>query len=385
MNEISQRMQEVLQRAVDSRQAAGVNFLILQNGREVGYAQAGWRNVRKSVPFGRYTIARIYSMTKPITSFAVMKLWEQGRIDFDKRVCEYLPAYDRPDKRDMRVSHLYNMTSGLTYDGGMSPAGKAVTEVFNRVIANLDEANPFTTQQVAAMFAECPLAFEPGTRWLYGVSADVLAAIVEVASGMTFREFLKKELFDPLQLNDTDFYVPEEKQDRLAEAYWTGPEGFKPYYGSHLGVPHYMREDPAYYAGGAGLCSTVDDYARFGQMLLAGGVCEGRRLLKEETVKELLTPHLSAELTQSFRGVFSNHPGFTYDHLIMVCTDPEDDPGEILHKGEYGWNGWLGTTFRNDPETGMTFVSMVQRLGFPDPTQKIRADMKKIVWDRNEK
>ena len=380
MNEISRKMQEVLQQAVDSKKVAGINFLILQNGQEVGYAEAGWRNIENRTPFSRDTIARIYSMTKPMTSFAIMKLWEQGRIDLNKRVCEYLPAFDRPDKKDMLVSHLYNMTSGLTYDGGMSPAGKAITQVFNNIIANLDEAKPYTTQEVAAMFAECPLAFEPGTKWMYGVSADVLAAIVEVISGMSFREFLKKELFDPLQLNDTDFYVPKEKQHRLAQPYWTG-ETMKPYYGSHLGVPHYMREDPAYYAGGAGICSTVDDYSRFAQMLLSRGVYNGVRLLQDETITELLTPRLSAELTESFHSLFSAHPGFTYDHLVMVCTNPEDDPNEILHKGEYGWNGWLGTTFRNDPQTGMSFVSMVQRLGFPDPTQQIRAEMKKIVWE----
>ena len=198
---------------------------------------------------------------------------------------------------------------------------------------------------------ELPLAFDPGTRWRYGTSADILGAVIEAASGKRFGDFLREEIFEPLGMKDTAFGVPEEKQDRLVTCYRRVPGGLEEFSSLHLAVGRYDR-DPAFESGGAGLVSTLDDYAAFARMLMNGGTADGRRILSEAAVRFMTTPQLNETLRKD---LWENLSGYNYSCLMRVC----DHPGRAVlftEKNEYGWDGWLGTYFANLPEQKITFL-----------------------------
>lgn len=209
------------------------------------------------------------------------------------------------------------------------------------------------------MIGRCPLEFQPGSNWKYGVSADILAAVVEKVSGMPYSEFLEKELFEPLEMTDTGFYVPEEKQDRLAMAYQSTKDGIKEYKDNTLGIRLSMDVPPAYEAGGAGLVSTIDDYSKFTEMLLNKGNFQGQQILFPKTV-EFMTTHRLTPQQQAGMDNWVEMNGFSYGNLMRVMTDPWK-AGFAAAPGEYGWDGWLGCYFTNIPDTEMTILMMMQK------------------------
>ena len=199
----------------------------------------------------------------------------------------------------------------------------------------------------AYAIGECPLAFQPGTAFRYGTSADVLGAIVEIVSGMPYADFLKERIFEPLGMKDTAFYVPEKKKDRLVTCYQRGVNGLEIYPVRHLCVRDHAHA-PAFASGGAGLMSTLDDYAAFAGMLLGKGEYKGERLLEEKTVDWMTRPQVDTTL-------WDNLTGFAYGRLMRICTEP-GKASIITETGEYGWDGWLGTYFANLPASDMTIL-----------------------------
>ena len=198
-----------------------------------------------------------------------------------------------------------------------------------------------------------PLSFQPGTHWRYSTCADILGAVVEVVSGMRFGEFLRKEFFEPLDMVDTGFYVPESKRNRLVTVYKRTESGLVPWTSTHLAVGVYDRE-PAFESGGAGLVSTLEDYSHFADMLLAGGTYEGRRILSPATVACMTQPQLKDAVR---RDMWDSLDGYSYGHLMRICAEPGRIAG-LACAGEYGWDGWLGTYFANFPGQQMTILSM---------------------------
>lgn len=280
--EIKEKMQEMLDAAVADKELAGGSMLIRQGGEEICYLESGMADKEKGEAIRRDHIYRLYSMSKPVTGAAAMILFEQGKLDLAEPVSSYLPAFSGqmveengrlvPAEREVTVKDLLGMTSGLVYNGNPGPAGEYATEVFNQVDERLLTAQAMTTVEIAEALGRGPLKFHPGTSWLYGTSADVLGAVIEAASGMTFGTFLEKNLFGPLGTKDTGFFVPEEKKGRLAAAYRLDENGeLVRYEENHLGIINAMDRQPAFESGGAGLVSTIDDYARFAQMLLNEG------------------------------------------------------------------------------------------------------------------
>ena len=266
-----------------------------------------------------------------------------------------------PAEREVTVKDLLGMTSGLVYNGNPGPAGEYATEVFNQVDERLLTAQAMTTVEIAEALGRGPLKFHPGTSWLYGTSADVLGAVIEAASGMTFGAFLEKNLFGPLGMKDTGFFVPEEKKGRLAAAYRLDENGeLVRYEENHLGIINAMDRQPSFESGGAGLVSTIDDYARFAQMLLNEGELDGRRILQPATVRFMTAGQLDQVQRAAFVHNFSNMPGFSYGNLMRVMKDPGQSV-TLNHVGEYGWDGWLGCYFANDPAAGMTMLFMMQK------------------------
>lgn len=368
-----ERLQEILAEMVDEQFVSGSSCMVLQHGKELCYYEAGYRDLAGKKPLTRDTIFRLYSLTKPMTAVAVMMLLEEGRLDLLTPVSRFFPSFQEqyyicdgkkiPVQTPVQIRHLLNMTSGLTYPGGTDDETDVRTgALVDEVIAKLHTQEALTTSQIVERLGEIPLLFEPGTRWNYGLSADVLGAIVEKVSGMRFGEFLKKRIFEPLGMSHTAFYVPQEDQELLAKVYdWDGQAGrLAEREPDHLGVSTRMEREPAFESGGAGLASTIDDVARFTNMLTAHGkAADGTRLISEKTW-EYLT---GGKLDEAQRAgiIWENLPGYNYGNLMRVLEEPQKCVS-LGTKGEYGWDGWLGAYMVNDPENELTLLIMNQRM-----------------------
>lgn len=378
MNQLEQRVLDCLKAAVANNEAAGLSVMLRKDGREIFCTATGHADVANSVPLRRDHIFRLFSQSKPITAAAVVLLAERGLIDLMDPVCKFLPGFYnqqvatengvRPAGRAATILDMLGMTAGVSYPGD-DAAGQSAASVFienDRLIA---EGGGMTTVEFANRLGQATLAFEPGSHFRYSTCADILGAVVEILSGKRLGDFLKEEFFLPLGMKDTDFWVPAEKWDRLVTCYRRTEKGLVPFTGSNLNVGVYDRR-PNFESGGAGLVSTLDDYAAFTDMLLAGGVYNGKRILSSASVAYLTSPQLG--WNQQF-DMWDSLDGFSYGKLMRVCTEPGRYPGLALH-GEYGWDGWLGTYFANIPSENATILLMQNTTdsGTTTITRKVR-------------
>ncbi|MBQ2803817.1 MAG: beta-lactamase family protein, partial [Lachnospiraceae bacterium] len=236
-----QTMDSLIQREVDEGRVKGASALVLHKDREVYFHTYGYANEETGQPMKRDTIIRLFSMSKPVTAVAVMILVERGELDVWDAVSKYIPEYHNqmvytnegliPANRQVTIWDLLNMTSGIVYPNEENEPGKMMDKVLLELIDRRKRGERVDTMEYARAIAKVPLCFQPGDQWMYGYSADILGAIVEVVSGMRYSEFLKKELFEPLDMADTGFYVPEEKRERFAQIYeWVEAEAMlRPY------------------------------------------------------------------------------------------------------------------------------------------------------------
>ena len=354
---------DILAAAVENHECAGVNVLIRRHGEEVLYAQAGMADVEAGRPIQRDSIFRLYSQTKPVTAAAMMLLAERGMIDLMDGVDKYLPGFRNPQVVDAQgnltrayrapwLMELLGMTAGLCYPDG-DPAGQYAARVFEEAHEKIRAGGGIPTVEFMNRLGEQPLAFQPGTHWRYSTCADVLGAVVEVVSGKRFGEFLREELFAPLEMHDTAFYVPDSKQERFVTCYEHTAKGLAPWLGMNLACGVYDR-DPAFESGGAGLVSTLEDYSHFADMMMNNGVWKGKRILSPASVRFLTTPQLNDIVR---RDMWDSLSGYSYGKLCRVCVSPEQVAGLAL-KDEYGWDGWLGSYYCNFPNEGITLLSM---------------------------
>jgi CubicO group peptidase (beta-lactamase class C family) len=367
------RLQRAMQGFVDRGEVAGVVALVVRDGRVVALDTAGWLNVEARIPMRSGTIFRIASMSKPVTSVAIMMLYEEGRLLLSDPVARYLPEFrdmqvvagaDSAGGRLVRARRPITIHDLLTHRSGLSygfldrgPVGDAY-----RAAGISDGIAPDSVATVAdnvARLAALPLLHQPGERWTYGLSVDVLGRVVEVVSGRSLADFLRERIFAPLRMPDTDFLVPEAKLARLAVPYTPADRGrlramarIERFGNLTLGGVGY-RGSARYFSGGAGLASTARDYARFLQMLLNGGELDGVRLLGPKTV-ELMTVSHTADLSPSPLG-----PGTGFGLGFAVTTDlaGAEVPGSV---GQYRWSGIYGTSFWVDPKERLVGVLMVQ-------------------------
>ena len=354
---------DILAAAVENHECAGANVLIRRHGEEILYTQAGMANIEEGRLIQRDSIFRLYSQTKPVTAAAVMILVERGLIDLMDGADKYLPGFRNPKVVDHRgcitkanrapwIMELLGMTAGLCYPGD-DPAGQYAARVFEEAHEKIKAGGGIPTVEFMNRLGEQPLAFQPGTHWRYSTCADVLGAVVEVASGMRFGDFLRKELFEPLEMADTAFSVPESKMERFVTCYVRGEDGLTPWLGMNLACGVYDR-DPAFESGGAGLVSTLEDYSHFADMMLNHGVWKGKRILSAKSVNFLTTPQLNDDVR---RDLWDSLNGYSYGKLCRVCVDPGQVAG-LAMQGEYGWDGWLGSYYANFPHEGLTILSM---------------------------
>ena len=381
---LTERLYELMTQETDAGNIAGMSLLLRRDGNDVCFLKAGFADLENQVPIGRSTIYRMYSMTKPVTGAAVMYLLENGILDLYDPVSQYLPAFGQqtvmtdsgpvPAKREIEIRDLLSMSAGLSYPATGTEAERAAGAVFRRIEERIGTAEELSTREVADAIAGCPLAFHPGEDFRYSTCADILGAVTEVVTGQSFREFLIEKFFEPLGMHDTDFWVPPASRSRLAKVYRpVSPGKLTLYEGNHLGIKNTMDAIPAFQSGGAGLASTLDDYARFAQMLLNFGELDGARVLEPETVRYFTSCLLPENLLPGFLTNFSRLHGFSYGNLLRVCCDLQS-PGMLKRPGEYGWDGWLGMYFENFPDLNMTLLVGMQRTdsGTMPVTRKLR-------------
>ena len=381
---LSARMAE----AVKDQEFAGVCLLCQEKDEEPVFLTEGYADLESRRPLSRDTIFHMYSQTKPVTSAAAMLLLQDGMIDLYDPVSKYIPSFLNqsvqtavgrvPAQRPVFLRDLLNMTSGLVYPNEQTAAGMETGAVFEDLIKRLDSENPMTTQEFASRIGQCTLAFEPGSDWQYGTSADVMGAVIEKVADMPLDEFMHRRLFEPLGMKDTGFYVPEEKRARLASAYITheNPKSLEKYSGSHLGIRNDGRKI-AFLSGGAGLFSTLDDYLLFAKMLRSGGKSsDGQTILRPGTIRFMTGRQLN-DTQQASLNKWIGLDGFSYGNFLRVLQD-EKKAGIIGDAGEYGWDGWLGTYFTNSPKRDATFLLGCQRYGYGTGT--VTRKLKNIVF-----
>ena len=341
----------VLQGYVDKGNLPGFLTVIAKNGQIVHFETIGMRDVENEKPVEPDTIFRIYSMSKPITSVAVMILFDDGKLKLDEPVEKFIPAFKdmkvfnkeqtetHNAKTKMTIKHLLTHTSGLTYGWGNKPVDKLYGElkVFRK---------GSTLAEMAEKLGDIPLVHEPGNRWTYGVSTDILGYLVEVVSGMPFETFMQKRIFEPLGMRDTAFSVPKENVGRFAALYRPTKEGKL-----QLARNAPLANDDLNFfpSGGGGLVSTAADYLRFCQMLLNGGELYGTRILKSETVELMRFPHHQYRENGAFGLGFH------------VVTRKNDDEAK-RSTGAYSWSGAAATTFWIDPDKDLVAILMTQLL-----------------------
>ena len=292
-----QLVQNTLDRFVSSGQIAGYAARIMRSDEVLFEGHGGCANLEKKVPMADDTIFAIASMSKVITVAGIMQLYEQGLFKLWDPVSTYLPGFKHPSiarenadgsveilpaKGEVTMRQLFTMTSGVPYAGKENAAARIRLEKEEEQMAR-GVSRPQTVDY-CNWVGQLPLAFEPGQQWMYGFSIDVLGAVIEVLSGQTLGDYLKEHIFDPLGMQDTGFYVPREKLDRVATIYHIH-DSMKP---ADRKVP---TEKPLFEGGGGGLYSTVRDYSRFAQMLLHGGSLDGVRILGRKTIDLISTDH----------------------------------------------------------------------------------------------
>lgn len=375
MYDYRKAIDRIMQQEVDEGQIAGAGYLLIQGGRERYFGICGYADREKNTPIRRDTIFRLFSMTKPITAAAVMMLVERGELDLRDPVSRYLPSFREqtvwnpegkplPVERESTIYDLLNMTSGIPYPEnweGCSPSGRQMDDLFCRLKEAQAAGQRLTTREWIDRIAEVPLVFQPGERWMYGLSADVLGAVVEVATGKRYGDFLREEIFIPLGMTDTGFYVPEDKLQRFAQNYIWNEEkkSLEIYADCNLG--EYYGPDVSFESGGAGLVSTMEDYSHFAQMLLRGGVYGDVRILGEKTVQFMRQDRLSDRQKGAF--LWDSNLGCGYGCLMRVLTD-QGEAGTVGSLGEYGWDGWTGNYVTIDPADDMVMLYFIQRGGY---------------------
>lgn len=385
------RIQSFIEQYIERNEIAGAVSLIARNGQITYFDALGHRDFENKKPMTKDTIFRIASMTKPIASVALMILYEEGHFLLSDLISKWIPEYKdtkvihttkppikietKPSKRQINIRHLLTHTSGLSY----SPPPNMIPKEWSHVV---DKQKPDETiGEFSRKYALVPLKFNPGENWEYSRATDVIGHLVEIVSGIPLDKYLRKNIFEPLKMHDTYFYLPRDKLDRLAVCY-------KPDSNNKIIVSDpaseeslFVKEPHTYFRGAGGLVSTASDYYRFYQMLLNGGELDGVRILSRKTV-ELMTQNHIGDLCNHILG-----PGFGFglgfgiamnsDHINTLTRDLKW-LGLPWSEGSYSWGGAYCTMAWADPKENIIGVFMTQLN--PNDHVSLRSEFVRTVY-----
>ncbi len=366
---------------------AGVALSVIKDNRLLYENYFGYADIDTKTKIEKDTIYRIYSMTKIVTCVAALQLVEEGKILLNDPLSDYLPEFkemsvDIGGNRDslnvikatqpIRIKDLFKMTSGLTYGGNQTEVERLTSKAMEEVRNLSGDLHTTKLRIFSRKIAEIPLAFEPGTDWRYGISHDILGALIEVVSGMTFSEYLQKNIFDQLGMHDTHFQLPEEKKERLATLYNMNEQG---HLIKNTVIDHASEPVPLFESGGAGLHSTLGDYQKFAQCLAQNGTLDGKTILNKHTIQLMAQNHLHPSLFHQLG--WNDDNGYGYGLGVKVMID-QVKGGSISNIGEFGWSGLAGTYCLIDPKTNLSIVYMQQM--FPHNETIYQPRIRNIVY-----
>lgn len=390
-----ERIGEHLERNyIGPRKIAGCQVAVARHGHIAYQKSFGQMDIERGKPMADDAIFRIYSMTKPITSVALMTLYERGYFQLNDPVSRYVPSWrehrvwtagegDRmetePARRPVSFKDVLSHTAGLTYGGGLPGVG--IQHPIDQIYRNLkvrSVGGADTMQQFMDKLGQVPLRFQPGTAWMYSLATDVCGALVEIISGKPFAQYLQDEIFEPLGMKDTAFAVAPEKVSRFAANYQRNPDKSLKLIDDPGASP--FAQEPGFKSGGGGLTGTTADYLRFCEMLRRGGELDGHRILGPRTLEMMHMNHLPGgqDLTQVALGSFSEtaNEGVGFG-LGFASTMGQVETGS-LGAGDYYWGGAASTIFWVDPKEDLSVVFMTQLM--PSGTFNFRGQLKSIIY-----
>jgi CubicO group peptidase (beta-lactamase class C family) len=365
------QVERTLEAFVAEGRVAGASVLVWKDGEEAYFVAEGLADREAARPFARDTLVQIYSMTKPVTGVALMRLWEQGKFGLDDPLAWHLPEYAalqvhdeadphklRPPRRPVTIRDVMRHTAGFTYGN----AGHPSDPVWNE----LQPLSPdHTLAEFSSLMARVPLLHDPGTHWHYSAGVDVQARLVEVLSGQPFDEYVRQHIFQPLGMNDSCWKCGADMRPRLAAIYYRGETA-----GELTRMPdeEWLATNFAgkpMTMGGAGIVSTANDYMRFARMLLGEGELGGVRILDPATVRLMATDHLDPRIALADRSwlVSKGSGGFGLDFFVRTRPpqSPEENRGAV---GEFFWDGRASTLFWVDPFNDLAVVFLTQKVEF---------------------
>ncbi len=372
------RITKVMQRYIDDGKSAGIITLVARQGTVVHLQKCGYQNLAEQIPIAMDTLFRIYSMTKPITSVALMMLYEQGLVRLEDPVHKFIPQFKSlkvlqaggklvAPTTDLTIWHLLTHTAGLSY-------GSEADSLIDKLYLDADLGNPaHTNEEMIGLLTELPLRYHPGDNWHYSCATDVVGYIIELISGLSLFEFFKKHIFLPLGMHETFFKVPGELSHRFSEVYGMTKEKFLDVIDTTV-AGDFMKDSRE--SGGAGLVSTVADYYRFAHCMLNMGELDGVRLLGPRTVELMRCNHLPVSLLPlTFDGKPWPGNGFGLGFSMVLDITQSDMRGCV---GSHGWGGWASTYFWLDPIEQILGILMLQYV--PSGTYPIRNIFRSTVY-----
>ena len=369
-----------LQSWVNSKKYAGIVNLTYIDGEIVHFKAYGSKDLGTHAPMTTDTIFRIYSMTKPVVSVAIMQLVEKGKIQLNSPITNYIPEFkqlnvyvdgnNQTPREPITLKHLLTHTAGFSYGWTDHPVDLAYKEI-NLLRNNIKGSDDFIKK-----VSKAPLIYHPGEKWHYSIATDLIGILVERISDRSLEEYLKQNIFDPLKMKDTGFSLPRSKKSRFCTNYRNVEDRLE--VEDSFEDSHYYLEKP-YYSGGGGLLSTAKDYLKFAQMLLDGGTYKGKHMLKKETIDLMTRDHL-IDILDNLNDPWSENsfelsdPNFGLGFKLTVVKDPND--GKPLTK-QYSWNGAAGTEFWIDPLESLINITLIQKM---DSDWMLRENMEKLIY-----
>jgi len=363
------RVDTLVQKYVDQKRIAGAVAMVIKDGVPVHLKAYGQADREQQVPMKTDTIFRIASMSKAVTSTAVMMLVDSGDILLSDPVSKFIPSFDRtfvavppeaasaggrlgtvPAKRRITIRDLLTHTAGISYGGGALEAEYKAAGFDQWYFASMKEPLAVVIDKLAKL----PFEAQPGERWVYGYNTDILGRVVEVVSGMPLDEFFRRRIFEPLKMTDSCFFLPKEKASRLATVYGIGPDGTVVRQPDHarVGQGDYVDGPRATFSGGAGLLSTAHDYGRLLQMLLNGGQLDGVRILSPAAVAAMTSNQVGSLYLDGSVGF-----GLGFEIVEHIGR-----AGRLTNVGAYGWGSAYYSTYVVSPRDGMIAVFLSQTI-----------------------